>query len=905
MEKKIIQTGLVLVLAALLANQLFAQANKQQDSTTVTSIAFPFHPQTTHTVHDLTRDDLRHSPIRNLSDWLALQNGIIRQDGALHVRGGRAGQIVYFIDGANATNAFLNDANLTFIPEAVQEIQVHTGAYSAEYGGANSALVQTVLRTGGSKFEATVDYHTDNFAKPGKQFLGTSSFGLHNVVMTLGGPMPLIPRLRFFLAGQHQYLRNRDILFLEPFRFDSLKTDVYDIRPGRPLPGPVIFERNNLPGNWYRNHSIQGTLVYETKPLALRFTGLYTEAQNPLDTNWPNALENFFRRRGREQDRTALASLKATHHFSPSISYELGVSYASHSNRKFDPNFGDNWKLYSDSLANAKIGYTGFLRRYRGPLPYSVISGFNFLAENQPLTTYSRDEQSRIGASFDFTAQIAKYWKLKVGGHFDKWTIRFYAVGDIPVALEYLYGFFGSNPPVFPSALVRRALILQRGQIDNYGYNLEGESVETGVDAPHHPNFGSLFLQNKFSFHKLVANLGLRYERIALQVPRPRNLLMPPFDPAGSGLIDDSDFIKTAPNGHLLPRVGLSFMALRQTELFAAYGKYAQVPALRDVYRSPRLFAAAFHPAGYNTLGFIARPERLTQYEFGARQIVANTLSFSATYFYKDFPDLLRPGSIFHASGRFQGFYLYGALLNRDQTRVKGLELTLTTLHVKRWSAQVNYTFSQATGTEADPLILYHFGLDYIPKIYKLDYNRTHDLAIIADFRLGKNEGGKFLSGLGLNAILNYTSGHPFTSIFAPQSLGTSSPWMVGVDALANPQNFFPKSEINGFNIPSSTNIDLSVSKLFSFPSWTAEFYIEALNLFNNKATINVYPQTGSTTNGWLDGSIGSYFAQNYRNFASFYKAINDNNHWNYSQATGKDLFSTPRQVRLGLRLGL
>jgi hypothetical protein len=110
-----------------------------------------------HTVRILNRNYIQHSPIRDLDNLLALENGVVLQDGQLHMRGGRAGQTAYFLDGATATNPFFNTATFPFIPEAVEEIGLHTGAYPAELGGGNSALVQTILRSGGPTFEATFD----------------------------------------------------------------------------------------------------------------------------------------------------------------------------------------------------------------------------------------------------------------------------------------------------------------------------------------------------------------------------------------------------------------------------------------------------------------------------------------------------------------------------------------------------------------------------------------------------------------------------------------------------------------------------------------------------------------------------------------------------------------------------
>jgi hypothetical protein len=37
--------------------------------------------------------------------------------------------------------------------------------------------------------------------------------------------------------------------------------------------------------------------------------------------------------------------------------------------------------------------------------------------------------------------------------------------------------------------------------------------------------------------------------------------------------------------------------------------------------------------------------------------------------------------------------------------------------------------------------------------------------------------------------------------------------------------------------------------------------------------------------------------------YVAFYKAINSDNRWAYMQATGNDLYGSPRQIRIGTRL--
>ncbi len=184
---------------------------------------------TTNTVRFITQEDLNNLPIRGLQNLVSLQAGVVQQDGRLYVRGGRAGELAYYVDGANTTNPIFNSENVSIIQEAIEELQLQAGGYTAEFGGANSAIVRTSVRTGGHNLNASVDYLTDRMASPGNEFLNTTGFGYSNIVITLGGPVT--DQLRFFIAGQQNFLRNRDVMYLEPFRFEDLVTDNVGSRP--------------------------------------------------------------------------------------------------------------------------------------------------------------------------------------------------------------------------------------------------------------------------------------------------------------------------------------------------------------------------------------------------------------------------------------------------------------------------------------------------------------------------------------------------------------------------------------------------------------------------------------------------------------------------------------------------
>jgi hypothetical protein len=896
---------------------------------------------TTNTVRLTTQEDIENLAIRGVQNIVALNAGTVLQNGNLHVRGGRAGEVMYFVDGATGTNPLYRSdggtvtnpalrtpggqqtgnsaSSINVIQEAVEEIQLQSGGYTAEFGGANAGIVRTSVRTGSSDFKASIDYRTDDFAKPGEQFLGTSAFGYRNAVLTLSGP--IMNKLRFFVAGQHNYLRDRDMRFVAPFAFEDLATDALGSRPaGEPLPGTFGFEENYIPGNTRRDNSLNGTLAYDlSSSLKFRFTGTYQAIDNPVGKQWPLSVDNFYRLRDAEAEtRIGFGNLKITHVINPKTFYEAAVFYSNRTFHQIDETFGENWQLYSDSTANANAGYPGFISRWEGPLAYSVVQNFEFRHPNQPIETFYKNSQEDIGGSLDVTSQITKRFELKIGGRYDRWTMRQLNVRDIPAFMTYAYGRDGKSPRTFESDLERKVRLDRAGVIDRYGYDLDGNKIDTDPDGALHPEFLAFYAQSKLEYRDLILNFGLRYERIGTNAWGPTNFEEPAYDDKLNYPIEDQ-LTQTKAEDYVLPRVNFSFPVTDKTVFYATYGKYVQLPRLTDVYTGNRILGNSVSPVtrsvyGYfgQWAGFTAKPERTTQYEMGLRQSVTDNFAFTLTGFYKDHRDLLRFDTILADGNQTlpAGQAIFSGLVNNDIATVKGLEMTLELRRTKRLAAKVNYTLSSTKGTGSDSrstqVAVSDGGSRYPIQIYNLTHHQPHRGSLVMDYRWSHGDGGPILQGLGLNAILNFNSGHSYTQIRQPASLGQSDPWNVGVYPLSDPRFSNPVEPLNKSLTPWNFNVDLNLNKNFRVSNQLGmEVYVNVLNLLNSQNVINFFPNTGTAEDdGWLrsPGAL-SYVA--IPGYADFYNAINLENRYAYQNTTGNDLYASPRQIRLGVKLEL
>lgn len=168
-------------------------------------------------------EDIAKQAAANFTDVLEKEAGFVRDaNGGLHVQGGRTGQILYTVDGMPVRDVVEgNDMGIQISNNAISELMVASGGFDAEYGDAQSAVVNIVTRTGSSdRYSGSVEYRTDDFGDPSADYTRNTDV----ISFNLGGPEPLtmsilpalgldLPKLfskdgniTFFLSGEGQFL---------------------------------------------------------------------------------------------------------------------------------------------------------------------------------------------------------------------------------------------------------------------------------------------------------------------------------------------------------------------------------------------------------------------------------------------------------------------------------------------------------------------------------------------------------------------------------------------------------------------------------------------------------------------------------------------------------------------------
>ena len=168
-------------------------------------------------------EELENLPVRGVGAVTALQGSVVEGSGGLNVRGGRAEEIQYYVDGVKVSG--LVGVN----QQAIQEQEMLIGSIPARYGDVQSGVVSITTKTGRQDFFGSLEAVTSR---------GLDSYGYNLGSLSLGGPV--VPgRVGFFLSGEGLYREDAS-----PYGIDTyyLPDDTYNALRAQPQVLTVIGE---------------------------------------------------------------------------------------------------------------------------------------------------------------------------------------------------------------------------------------------------------------------------------------------------------------------------------------------------------------------------------------------------------------------------------------------------------------------------------------------------------------------------------------------------------------------------------------------------------------------------------------------------------------------------------------
>jgi hypothetical protein len=314
----------------------------------------------------------------------------------ISVNGSRNSKTVFMIDGGSVTSQYFDSASIVPSVDAIQEFNVQSNAFSAEYGQ-GTAVINISLRSGTNQLHGSAFEFLRNQVLDARNFFNTT--GVRPAVkqnqygFTLGGPI-VIPRVyngknRTFFFGDYEGTRlRRASTFTNPVpsaamrsgNFSALSTRITDPLTGQPFPGNVIPSNRISPQAAFflpfypSANTASGTFNFvpnrtnDVDKFDIRIDHQFSAVDTLSSSYSMNIAEtftpgNFAVNGGVTQDtRRQRFSLSETHSFSPAVVNEFRVNYVRLRFNNFPQGLGTNYTVQSGigGFAEQSSDFPGF-----------------------------------------------------------------------------------------------------------------------------------------------------------------------------------------------------------------------------------------------------------------------------------------------------------------------------------------------------------------------------------------------------------------------------------------------------------------------------------------------------------------------------------------------------------------
>ena len=654
----------------------------------------------------IPREEIEQLPVQELQEIVSLQAGVVGQGADLHFRGGRVGEVQYQVDGVSVNNSYDNKSTLRLDRSLLEEVQVISGTFDAEYGQALSGVVNAVLRRGTDRFRWDAEVLSGGFLY-GDRYRDDPRDGLdwkavfdpedaQNYQLGASGPT-LLPKTFFLVNGRHgvslSYLRGER-------RFVPPDSNDYQNKIWKPT-----GDRRKTPLGFNREWSGLVKLDNRSIPnVNVAYQAIVNGIQERA-TDW----KFRYLPDGRTWKKTFSVSHGAdwTHTLSPAAYYSASFrqNYFDYTDRAYESMFDGNYDV-------------------AGPLQDDAAyeEGSAWL-EGVDLGRLRQTTDTRV-LKATFVDQVAKEHRIKLGGEIQSVRLRFGPPGYVlAVGVDQLLRI-ESFPPFLP------------------GF------------AHYYPLIGAAFAQDEVEWNDLRLRAGLRFEYFDPRSSIPADLANPANSIPGA---PPSPLVSTTKKISLAPRLGVSFPVSRRASVFFAYGHFYQMPALKDAFGDADYRVLDDLQSGVTDFDVVGnpdiRPEKTVQYQFGYRHALAEWLGLDVNTFYKDIRDLLGTEFIYtYNDGR------YSRLTNVDFGNVLGFTVAMDQRPRGLFSSTIDYTWQVAQGNTSDPFetaTLAETKQDPRPAKVPLNWDQRHTI----NLTMTLSKPGRFAA----NAVWRFASGQPFT----------------------------------------------------------------------------------------------------------------------------------------------
>lgn len=546
------------------------------------------------TAYQLDLSEIRTMSSSRIIDLVAEQPGVVQQDGELHVRGGRAGELDYVLDGISLRSPMDNRFNFDIPASAISGATLMTGGLSIEYGNTLSGVVDLIGREGGDSFEASIRGRmgdmTSGMLSAGDQVFMESidvdqcRTGLSNAEFSLSGPDPLtgkvLPAIGMELPG--------DVSFSLTGQFSTSGNENTDTR-------------GNWSYSWLNDASAIGKITYQPVPRTrISISGLGSYRENGWNQwAWANyddlSVVNGVLFPPGSQDyalpvmfsETGGAILNFSRLIGDRTSLDLTIGHVLHQNR--------------NRIHDQDGGFVGqdmnpvfWMNEYAPPQLVEDTSGFFYNGLHRNVWRDSKAKVSTAIMDIDFNPSPRMRFKAGASGSFY----------DL-----YQYNVYYLSPGVSYLSL----------------WNA-------------YPYSAAAYLQASYRFSGgVITTAGVRLDHF--------NANTTAFSLEEGGGAD------VEPATHISPRFSFSVPFSERSLFFATYGHYFQMPPMNSLFlQTSYSTGSSMVVAGNPDLD----PELTNLFELGIRQELDSYTDLALSFYNKDITGLVSTSD--HSEGQFYIF---------------------------------------------------------------------------------------------------------------------------------------------------------------------------------------------------------------------------------------------------------
>ena len=709
----------------------------------------------------LSAEALADLPVSSASEALMVQAGVFQNpassmyggsgESSFAIRGGSQGQIKLYMDGVRNASLMggVEGAGVGFSSinlHGVSELQIITSGFSAEYGEAQSGVVNVVSKTGGDQFEGSFEViHSPS----GKRHFGNNIYDYPTQQEYLdhideNGVLDTT----WFHSYDKAFWSHidstglLDTLWMIPYREQQMYdyTQQQDLTLYYSLGGPLP-----VPG-------LKGVSFFVSGQSEKKATSL----PRPRDTHDVNSIQGNLK---------IPVGQKA--HFLLTGNYSM-KEYSTLQDQGVFNNAAKFYRGYGSLVDVKNIGFgIHWSQAIKPDLFYDLkLSTFrstmdNYMSEYSPVGS-GDNEQSIWGFDFYFipeayTEAQADSMKSEPYHMFTPRTQVKVHTGDISLVGDLTWQMDKYNQ-------IKTGFEYRYNQIEKIDdYRLPPWTDDTkyfwnrGLPDEYQPIQMAAYVRDKMEFESMIMEAGLRFDRFdpnrewftfshwfnhAINPEYDVNLDPDLNDVDSEGRmkydfsnIFDKPMADVKPFNMLSPRLGISFPISETSKLAFNYGHFYQTPSL------DKMFELTYWRPNYITEGFYAndtaglaethypsndgdpervvwltaealRPQKTVQFEVKYEQVIRSLAKFTLTGYYKDISNQTYPrANLF--DNRIYGYDPFRNMITPnafyvgnfpgDYGDARGLEFDMKTHFSDHVRFEVNYAFSAVTSGRTSP----------------------------------------------------------------------------------------------------------------------------------------------------------------------------------------------------------